>query len=489
MRKQNSLAFCLVLFSLLFYASCRKTDFGAPAEKPTSIDRFFNVPESADPRLKSIVRSIKAQEKEHPFLEKFIRKTGWPVWAKAKVIANNNLNGGRESTVDSSALVYVPFVQDNAIVVSAALAVRMNETDTAWRVLYPSHYESFGFGATANGDWNARNVFQFFALFQYDIFGHTKFLIKDSRLFNTTTDSSMVTLKERNGVALNGRTSRTMEWHETTECLTLTYCTNWVAARNSSITDGCYDVIFNIWLTQNGYSNPESLFKGLMLDNAYGTVVNCDYFPIKITVLPTINGVQLTPQQVFEHFRNNINTLINTNIAQFEAYNAFGINDAIVWNAPNPFTALVHIDMVDDGTVIISDYQLSTNSSRMKASTLVSPLDMTHPVSGTREWGIQPDPNGGWFFYTTAVDRLTTKVSQIVDNLITIFSGSSALTQGDDLWKSLQEKMMLWINANGGQAQLYSNNYVTARPDFSAVREFLLNQIDLPTMRQRIGCP
>ena len=609
MRKQKSFPFWLVLFSLLFYASCRKSDFGTTAKKPTSIDRFFNVSESADPRLKSIARSIKAQEKEYSFLEKFTQKTGWPVWAKAKVIDKNNLNGERGSTIDSSALVYIPFVHDNAIVVNAVLAVRMNASDTVWRVLYPNHYESFGFSATTNGDWNARNVFQFFALFQYDIFGHTKFLIKDERLFNTQMDSYMVTLKERNGVVLNGRTSRTTEWHETTECLTLTLCPGQIPARSNSITDDCYDVTncntyywndgvdltggtgwtgggwsgngnggggsggwgttnntctnaangtpiacppgwepinvdsrgyhldriallqsildqdpyflipcdylsqfqamgsfqapqpvrdrlntlnnaYETWLAQNGFApSTEPEFNLLMLDNAAGTVVNCDYFPIKITVLPTINGVQWTPQQVFEYFKNNINSVINTSIAEFEPYEDLVVNDETLWNSANPFTALLHIDMIDDGSVIISDYQVTPNLCRMKASTLNSPIDYDHPVSGTREWGIQSDPNGGFFFYTTAVDRMTQKFTEVVDDIITTFGGASGFSKGDDLWRSLQNKMMEFINTNGGQAQLYSNDYVAARPDYSAIRDFLLGNIDLPTMRQRIGCP
>ena len=73
MRKQKSFPFWFLLISLLFIVSCRKSDVETPgietplAEKPTSIERFFNLPGSADPRLKAIAQSIKTQEKEHPF--------------------------------------------------------------------------------------------------------------------------------------------------------------------------------------------------------------------------------------------------------------------------------------------------------------------------------------------------------------------------------------------------------------------------------------
>src|SRR5688500_13675539 len=79
MRKHKSFPFWIVLFTLLFYVSCRKSNHDiSVVEKPTSIERFFNLPESADPRLKAIAQNIKAQENKQPFLEKIIKKAGWP---------------------------------------------------------------------------------------------------------------------------------------------------------------------------------------------------------------------------------------------------------------------------------------------------------------------------------------------------------------------------------------------------------------------------
>ena len=125
------------------------------------------------------------------------------------------------SGADSTTLVYIPFVQDSAYIVNSVLAVKLEPSDTAFQILYANNYESFGFDTTADNTWNARNIFQFFALFQYDIFGHAKFLIKDERLFNTPTDSFTVTLKERDGVAINSRTTDT---YTMTQCMTAEVC-------------------------------------------------------------------------------------------------------------------------------------------------------------------------------------------------------------------------------------------------------------------------
>jgi len=238
MRKQKSFPFWFVLFSLLFYFSCRKSDSGIPAaEKPVSTNRFFNLPESADPRLKSIAQSIMAQEKEHPFLNDFTKRAGWPIWDKVKIVSPRNMPNSRETGADSGALVYIPFVKDNTSTVNAVLAVNMEAADTSWRILYASNYKAFGFDTTVTNKWNAKNVFQFFALFDYDIFGHTKFLLKDERLFNSTKDSSIITLKTRNGSAVNGR----MESYAIEECGTWEVCELPPAyARASSINNDCY---------------------------------------------------------------------------------------------------------------------------------------------------------------------------------------------------------------------------------------------------------
>ena len=209
---------------MLFIVSCRKSDIETPKEeKPTSIERFFNLPESANPKLKAIAQSIRMQEKEHPFLKDFIKRSGLPVWNKVKMMGSGSGNVASRSTSggDSTTLVYIPFVQDSAITVNSVLAVKLDPADTAWRILYANNYESFGFDTTVNNTWNARNVFQFFALFEYEIFGHTKFLIEDERLFNTPTDSFTVTLKSINGVAIN---SRTTDEYTMTICTIQTIC-------------------------------------------------------------------------------------------------------------------------------------------------------------------------------------------------------------------------------------------------------------------------
>src|SRR5215204_3499045 len=137
MRKQTSILFWFILSSVLLYFSCRKLDSEIPTpERPVAIDRFFNLPASADPRLKAIAQSIRAQENEHPFLKDFTKRAGWPVWDKVKIIDPRNGISSRRAGADSSTLVYIPFVKDSAITVNAVLRVNLEAADTSWRMLY-----------------------------------------------------------------------------------------------------------------------------------------------------------------------------------------------------------------------------------------------------------------------------------------------------------------------------------------------------------------
>jgi hypothetical protein len=143
--------------------------------------------------------------------------------------------------------------------------------------------------------------------------------------------------------------------------------------------------------------------------------------------------------------------------------------------------------MVKNGSVIISKYTSSTDNCQMIASTLNTPLDGNHPVSGNRSWGITQDSNGGYNFYTSGVDRITTNLFEIGDNLASSLS-SSGFEKADILWRSLQTKMMMFINANGGNATYYSNNETILRPYWFTIKQYLRNEISLEQLRNLLGC-
>lgn len=64
------------------------------------------------------------------------------------------------------------------------------------------------------------------------------------------------------------------------------------------------------------------------IENAWGSVVNCDNYAVRITTLPSVNGQQLTKEALLDYFRRNINSFFsNPSIPVFTPYNSGGIND------------------------------------------------------------------------------------------------------------------------------------------------------------------
>jgi hypothetical protein len=240
--------------------------------------------------------------------------------------------------------------------------------------------------------------------------------------------------------------------------------------------------VANNWFVDNFYLTN--------VDNANGTVVNCDFFPVRITQLPP----GATPAALLEYFRKNINLFIDSSLdVNFSAYNDLaGFSDTLRYNAndTNSTGALIHIDMDNDGSVIQSGYFHNNNNQnhQFTFTTMATPLDLSHPVAGNRVFGIykSTDPlhPNDYVFYTMGVDRTNDWVMDVGNY---VFNGFG---KADALWKSVQKNMINFINdpLNGGHAEYYSRPQIIARPKWDSVKEFLFKQIDLATLKIRLGC-
>jgi hypothetical protein len=181
-------------------------------------------------------------------------------------------------------------------------------------------------------------------------------------------------------------------------------------------------------------------------------------------------------------------------IVSFSPYIGQGLNETAKWNqaGENSLGTLVHIPLVsvNDGTVIESDYNISgppTNDS-YTFSTMHSPLDAYHPVSGNRRFGIYRDQAGTQVFYIAGVDRISTNSIAFGNFLGSIFQ-MDGFKEADKLWRDIQANMVNFINTHGGTANKFSGlSDFTARPNWSDVEQFLKKQIDYAELKRRLGC-
>ena len=231
------------------------------------------------------------------------------------------------------------------------------------------------------------------------------------------------------------------------------------------------------------------------LQNATGSIVNCDFFAVRIQQLPP----GMTADYLLEYFRKNINTFITTPLTtRFNPYkDGVSIDETQLWKSPfeSSLGSLVSIklNLIEKGSVVLSDYYRNFNvgqqKHRFKFSTIRTPFDWNHPVSGNREFGIYNPPNapGELCFYIMGVDRTTNPLYALAN--LDIFN-NQVFSNADKLWQNIQENIAKYITDNGGQASAtsYSNGTITARPKWNDVNRYLLGEITFITLKQLLGC-
>jgi len=204
------------------------------------------------------------------------------------------------------------------------------------------------------------------------------------------------------------------------------------------------------------------------LESAGGTIVNMDYFAVNITTLPNnpSTGQQFTSQQFLDYFRRNINNFVTgTNFSPYCEISAICQQETNLWNSSNPLGAIIKLDIpINDGVVVCAEY----TNNYWKFMTMEAPYDNSHPVSGTRQFGIEQNANGSYNIYVRGIDRFQSNLQENVAYAIRL---GNPFFDADNLWESFQEKTKTFINQNGGVSSI--NTPITNRPNWNKVKEIL----------------
>ena len=207
------------------------------------------------------------------------------------------------------------------------------------------------------------------------------------------------------------------------------------------------------------------------LDYSKSYTINMDVYPIKISTLPNKPGTnqKFTPAEFFNYFRLNINNFTDVNHGKFYPVvdSNIGVNDTNLWSSSSPLGSLVTIKIpLDEGTVICSGY----NSQAWIFTTVKSPWDGEHPVSGNRLFGYYMDGND-MYIYTRGIDRFTSTYStpEVIRELENL-----GYSKASDMWKNMQTLLSNFVNSNNGASQVIPGvDYV---PNYIFVKEYLNGQ-------------
>jgi hypothetical protein len=182
------------------------------------------------------------------------------------------------------------------------------------------------------------------------------------------------------------------------------------------------------------------------LEDAYGDI-NLDFYPVTITALPG----PYTAARLLEQIRMDFNSFIDTDISEFAPYDS---GHAATWEKADPTGAVIHIDMKmwggwvnpDDGSVVCAERK----PDHWIFSTIWTPGDFGHPVSGNRQFGYY-QTDSGYVFYTRGADRATGALDHAISGKM--------FTAADGLWRSLQNGIAAFVNSKGGSATVNARHW------------------------------
>ncbi|MCT2408505.1 hypothetical protein NZD88_13220 [Chryseobacterium antibioticum] len=204
------------------------------------------------------------------------------------------------------------------------------------------------------------------------------------------------------------------------------------------------------------------------LDYSNSFTINMDVYPVKISNMPEKSpGVKYTPAEFFDYFRKNINNFTDINHGMFYPVveSQYGIDDTQLWNSTNPIGALITIKIPpDNGTVVCSGF----GSQAWIFTTVKSPWDGEHPVSGNRLFGYSVDASGDMIIYTRGVDRFTTKVS---NNALQYTVESFGYSKAQEMWTTMQQKVSSFVNSKNGSSSIIPSTDYT--PNYIFVKDYL----------------
>lgn len=200
-------------------------------------------------------------------------------------------------------------------------------------------------------------------------------------------------------------------------------------------------------------------------DESYSNDLNTDFYRLTIKKFPSLNGVQFTPETLIQYIRLRINDFLDTSISSFAPYSPADMN---TWISDKPLGSVLYIrtkkvlGIRDNAAVAVTHY----NPLGWRFSTVNTPLSGRHPVSGHREFFIgretfkdkQRDKKVKKGYYHFVIKGLDMSSSGVAGAGFPV-GANKGFGIADNLWKSMLDKIMAFINSNGGIAQktnLYS---------------------------------
>ncbi|MBL7763807.1 MAG: hypothetical protein JNL23_10320 [Chitinophagaceae bacterium] len=255
MKKQSilsittTLAIILLILSLWFI-SCRKTQQEVSPESTVDNSGKESVISPNDNLLSLLAAKVEKQINASRASENIAAFAGQPDWQQSLIIEKNDVSS-RSKKKNAKAIVYTPFARKNEHKTAAILQSTIYETDTVFQMLYPQQYLQYGFGAHSDTAWNAYDLFNIFASFDYNLYGTSQYIVNDGRIFGKNEKDTLLVMRQSGSVSntANGRVgSSGNKLQAFNICTTWTSCAYGIDGSTGSNTCKTTQVCTTYWI-------------------------------------------------------------------------------------------------------------------------------------------------------------------------------------------------------------------------------------------------
>jgi hypothetical protein len=188
------------LFVILLFTTCRKKEIIHDDLMADYTENFFTVPANTSPIIKRVAATISLQNDRYHFVNDLAKNEGMAFWGNAFILKGDRfLHKDANTATGNDTTVLIPMVLNNTHFVSGYLECQVSDIITV-AVIKAREFSTYGYNA-ADTLLNAQTIAKVCMAFEYEIWGHNKFVVTDAALgrslfgLTTTPRYQVITIK------------------------------------------------------------------------------------------------------------------------------------------------------------------------------------------------------------------------------------------------------------------------------------------------------
>jgi hypothetical protein len=170
-----------IITTLLLFTGCQKKEIINNDLTVDYTENFFTVPNNVNPIIKRVANALSKQNDLYHFVNDLAKHEGMAFWSNSFILQGDSfLHRDANTATGTDTTVLIPLVLSNTQYVSGYLECKV--TDSVQIALVKGReYNSYGYNTT-DTILNAQTIAKVCMAFEYEIWGHDKFVIINATL-------------------------------------------------------------------------------------------------------------------------------------------------------------------------------------------------------------------------------------------------------------------------------------------------------------------